>query len=256
MALRAGRSGRGPGGVSPVRARGAGRLALVAGLAVAASSCLSPAAPAELPAPRASLAGAGDGSGLPRVVARPTEALVRYAELCARCHGPEGAGDGFLARTLDPPPTDLRAPERRLAPARAHRAIARGVIGSGMKRFDHVLDETALWDMAFHVWSLPDGPAELARGAELFAAGCASCHGVPGAPGAHRLDDPARARLAPAEVAARLRARHGADVPRDEPDVDALVAYLYAFLYEPIDASASGSTRPAPAPATSTPETH
>lgn len=238
MALRATRSKRDPGGRSAARARGVGHLALIGGLAAVASACLPRVAPTAVGTPRAPLAGAEARAGLPRVVARPTEALERYAELCARCHGPGGAGDGYLAGTLDPPPTDLRAPARRLAPIRAHRAIERGVTGSSMKRFDHVLDETARWDMAFLVWSMPDDPAALARGAELYGARCAACHGAPGAPGAHRLDDPSRAERSPAEVEAILLEHRAAPIPEGARDRAALVAYLYAFLYEPIGVDA------------------
>jgi len=175
--------------------------------------------------------------GLPAAFARPAEAADAYAEYCARCHGEAGAGDGFLAGTLDPKPSDLRSLPPKVTPRRAYRAIERGVTGSSMKRFDHVLDAQARWDMAFLVWSMSQPSVDIARGAEAFADRCAGCHGVPGRPGRFRLDDPARADQTPAEVRRLLRKRHAADGVLDaDPDATldaALVAYLYTFLYEP-----------------------
>src|SRR5262249_58434235 len=43
-----------------------------------------------------------------------------YAQDCATCHGPSGAGDGPAARAMSPPPPDLRAHHATL-----HTAVGR-----------------------------------------------------------------------------------------------------------------------------------
>lgn len=226
-----------PGSRSPasrtIRRRAPRRSgARVLALALVIVGCArAPVAPA--PARTALATPEAVSEALPDVISRPALAAAHYGEYCARCHGPGGAGDGFLAPTLHPPPTNFLAPRPRSAPSRFERAIARGVTGSAMKRFDHVLDARARWDMAFLTWSLADRPADVARGAERFAERCASCHGLPGAPGRVRLDRPVLAALAPMELAQALRARHADDDVLAAEDEAAMVAYLYTFLYTP-----------------------
>ncbi len=90
------------------------------------------------------------------------KAALLYRDNCASCHGEKGAGDGPLARAMDPPPiafTDLaRARERSLASYFA--TIARGVDGTAMPGFAH-LDADSRWALAFYLGGFAF-PAELA----------------------------------------------------------------------------------------------
>ncbi len=90
-----------------------------------------------------------------------TKAGLLYRDNCASCHGEKGAGDGPLARAMDPPPiafTDLaRARERSLASYFA--TITRGVAGTAMPGFAH-LDADSRWALAFYVGGFAF-PAEL-----------------------------------------------------------------------------------------------
>jgi len=59
---------------------------------------------------------------------------------CANCHGPSGAGDGPVGKTLTPPPRDLRDASTYKNGANAA-SVARtlgGMQNSQMPRFDHL----------------------------------------------------------------------------------------------------------------------
>jgi len=85
--------------------------------------------------------------------------LSRGAQLfhaqCASCHGAQGRGDGPLAATLDPKPTDLtdhlRAQERSLFAL--HQVLSNGVTGTAMPSFGALPDDDR-WATAFFVGSL------------------------------------------------------------------------------------------------------
>ena len=99
-----------------------------------------------------------DGYGL-AVVPRKAPDLARgaqlYAQQCAGCHGAEGRGDGPLAATLDPRPTDFtdveRYRERTLYGL--YSTITHGVGGTAMKAWPGLPDADR-WALAFHVGSL------------------------------------------------------------------------------------------------------
>ncbi len=78
-----------------------------------------------------------------------------YAENCVQCHGASGQGDGPLATTLDPKPTDFTDParyrERTLYGLFS--TITHGVEGTSMKSWAG-LPESDRWALAFHVGSL------------------------------------------------------------------------------------------------------
>jgi high-affinity iron transporter len=98
-------------------------------------------------------------------------ARVRYAELCASCHGDAGAGDGPAGRGLDPPPASFRDRERAMAlsPFALFSTITYGIDGTGMIAFEPTLDADARWDLAFYVGSLGFGDGEIARGRALVS---------------------------------------------------------------------------------------
>jgi peroxiredoxin len=71
-----------------------------------------------------------------------------YAERCAVCHGPTGAGDGPAAPGLPRPPADLRAPHTG-----QHTAgdlfwwVSHGIARGGMPGFGGALSEEQRWDV-------------------------------------------------------------------------------------------------------------
>ncbi len=85
---------------------------------------------------------------------------VLYAQQCASCHGMEGRGDGPLAATLTPSPTDFtdleRYRERTLYGL--YSTITHGVEGTAM-RSHASLPEKDRWSLAFYVGQL--APAAL-----------------------------------------------------------------------------------------------
>lgn len=78
-----------------------------------------------------------------------------FSENCVTCHGANGAGDGKLAETLDPKPTDFVHSERiqGISPFQVFNTIRMGVQGTAMPSFQHISDKQA-WDLAFYVKSL------------------------------------------------------------------------------------------------------
>ncbi len=124
-------------------------------------------------------------------------AAALYRDNCASCHGETGAGDGPLARGMEPAPiafTDLaRARERSLASYFA--TITRGVEGTAMPGFGH-LDADSRWALAFHVGSFAF-PAELAaEGRRLWARDADLHEAIP--------DLETLTALTPADLAARI----------------------------------------------------
>jgi sulfur oxidation c-type cytochrome SoxX len=124
----------------------------------------------------------------------------RYAQLCARCHGEKGGGDGVIADYLDPRPRDLskgafmktKTPERLVA------SRMNGVPGTSMAPWGKVLGEDGAKELV--TWllanvtrggpqTLPKGrvvPAtnpvplsadSVARGEAVFLDRCWGCHG-------------------------------------------------------------------------------
>lgn len=95
-----------------------------------------------------------------------------YAQECAACHGPGGHGDGAQAAKLEPPPTDLTAPERaaQRTPFAFYQIISSGVEGTAMASFS-ALPEADRWALAFFVGTLPYSAADKAAGARLWQPG-------------------------------------------------------------------------------------
>jgi len=119
--------------------------------------------------------------------ARPAapDGRALYVQTCAPCHGPAGRGDGPEASSFAKRPPDLTAGV--LANVDEDRAIARlrdGLpltLGSEPRalegRLAHVEDVTG------HLKKLPDIDwRTVDRGAALFSANCAVCHGPFGQP--------------------------------------------------------------------------
>jgi mono/diheme cytochrome c family protein len=138
-----------------------------------------------------------------------------YGKQCAPCHGERGDGEGEAAYLLYPKPRDFTRGEYRLVSTwdgvptdeDLYRTISRGMPGSAMPPWAHLSEETR-WALVHYIKELsqrpleigsagePEGPGEAGTGLlalpqrpdstpelrerarELFAQGCASCHGA------------------------------------------------------------------------------
>ncbi|MCC7018795.1 MAG: c-type cytochrome [Ardenticatenales bacterium] len=182
------------------------------------------------------------GAPVPAYAADPAAGARRYGEHCTACHGADGAGDGPLSAGLQPPPPDWTADDalQHRSPAVLFQAIRRGVLGSSMKRFDHLLDPPATWDVVFHVWQLRVEPEMLRRGARDYARDCAACHGTAGVPDATArtpsLVRPDWVRLTRSQLVDLLVRSHPESSARTAgttdrgSDVAAIAEHLWSFL--------------------------
>ena len=140
-----------------------------------------------------------------------------YAAKCSACHGAEGNGQGEAAYLLYPRPRDFTRGEYRLVSTwdgvpsdeDLFRTISRGMPGSAMPSWADLPEETR-WALVHYVKSFSTRPLDVeetyvptqpyeegkgiiqvppqpeydaraeARAREVFARGCAPCHGVSG----------------------------------------------------------------------------
>jgi mono/diheme cytochrome c family protein len=140
-----------------------------------------------------------------------------YAKQCAACHGLNGKGDGEAAYLLYPRPRNFRTGSFRLVSTWERvptdddlfSTLSRGMPGSAMPSWEHLPEDTR-WALVAYVKSLIEKPITVApasdpppggdmgtgvirvptepkfdssareRARELFAEGCASCHGPTG----------------------------------------------------------------------------
>ena len=95
---------------------------------------------------------------------------------CANCHGAEGAGDGPLAGSLDPPPTPLANLEALWdqSPLDFYRKVTLGVAGTAMPSFEESLSEEERWAVSWYATQLR-GRRSAVNGASVFADACARC---------------------------------------------------------------------------------
>lgn len=127
-----------------------------------------------------------------------------FAQHCAVCHGPEGKGNGPAAPSLQPRPRDFSGAELKYrttpagtSPAAADilRTVRDGLAASAMPYFRDILSDSEQRAVVEHVRALmgasgpderpekvaprvPPDAASLQRGAALYGAACASCHGA------------------------------------------------------------------------------
>jgi len=98
-----------------------------------------------------------------------------YAQQCTSCHGMTGQGDGPLANSLNPPPTDFldRSRFRERTLLGLYNTITHGVQGTAMSSYPD-LDENERWSLAFYVGQLATTAAEQAVGEQLWQQGKAA----------------------------------------------------------------------------------
>lgn len=155
-------------------------VAIGCGFTIAVAACTTPGpspAVTRHTLPTASIAPA------PAFAADVQNGMRIFAAHCARCHGPQGAGDGPLASSLSPRPADWTLPGalRDRSPSRLFAAVRRGVLGSSMKRFDTVLDEPSTWDVVFYIFLRPSDVRSRTEPHAAYGRTCAGCHGPSGA---------------------------------------------------------------------------
>jgi len=119
---------------------------------------------------------------------------------CAACHGVTGDGNGEAAYLLYPKPRDFESGQYRLISTwegtptdeDLFRTISRGMPGSAMPSWGH-LPERTRWGLVHHVKSLARNPWEVPAAAEPASRG-ASGRGVIQVPPEPAFDEAARAR--------------------------------------------------------------
>jgi mono/diheme cytochrome c family protein len=131
---------------------------------------------------------------------RPATPKDQYAQLCARCHGEKGDGEGVAAANLLPRPRVFTNAKffNWLPEERAYKAIREGVPGTAMPPFGKILDEAdakALFAFVRKTFigaertqpavarQVPEknpvaySAESVQRGKDVFAERCYGCHG-------------------------------------------------------------------------------
>ncbi len=106
-----------------------------------------------------------------------------YREQCIQCHGVAGRGDGAKAKHLTGPPTANlgdRAALDDVSPEDMFRKIAIGVAGTGMPEYAEALSPEDRWAVTTYIGTFRADQGRVRGGEGLYAAHCASCHGVSG----------------------------------------------------------------------------
>lgn len=100
-----------------------------------------------------------------------------YRRYCEQCHGIAGAGDGPLAGTLDPPPTDLTDDQalRTVSPVDFFRKVNVGVAGTAMPGFGGQLGLADRWALALYASTLRFSQDERDVGAAILKKECPGC---------------------------------------------------------------------------------
>ena len=145
-----------------------------------------------------------------------------YHAYCARCHGPDGRGEGRDASLFPEPPRNLRdgvldryETDTLVRRIRDGRALALTLDPTALRARLQQIDA-----LQAHMRRIPtiDWPAAH-RGQELYAGACESCHGEGGesaAPGRRDLADPSlQQRLDDDAILRPVRRGHGSAQPFD-----------------------------------------
>lgn len=84
---------------------------------------------------------------------------VFFAENCTSCHGPQGAGNGILAKTFSPPPADLltEAHTARHTAGDFFHWLTYGIAETGMPGFAGKLSEEDRWDTVNYLHAMSRG---------------------------------------------------------------------------------------------------
>ncbi len=100
-------------------------------------------------APKAEAAKANPIKSNPTSIQRGSKS---YDQLCASCHGTKALGDGIVAATLEPKPTNLKAMSGRHSDGDFAWKIANG--RGAMPAWNTALDENQIWDLVNFIQNL------------------------------------------------------------------------------------------------------
>jgi high-affinity iron transporter len=105
----------------------------------------------------------------PRRVPDLKAANALFSQQCVSCHGISGQGDGLLAASMEPPPTDFTDRQRYQdrTVLGLYNTITHGLEGTAMQPYTS-LDEAQRWALAFYVGQLATTQEEQAAGDLLF----------------------------------------------------------------------------------------
>ncbi len=113
---------------------------------------------------------------------QPLEGKTSYLTNCASCHGVSGQGDGASASGLSVKPAALGQydviAERSLL--ELFDITKNGRMQQMMPPWKNQLSDQEIWNTVAYAWSLHTSAQEIAAGAAVYAANCATCHGVDG----------------------------------------------------------------------------
>ena len=110
-------------------------------------------------------------STVPRSAPDLKRAQQLFADNCASCHGENGQGDGPLAASLDPAPTDFSDVERYRDRTLygLYSTITLGVGGTSMQPYLTQLNENERWALAFYVGQKAISTNDENKGAEAWS---------------------------------------------------------------------------------------
>jgi mono/diheme cytochrome c family protein len=128
-----------------------------------------------------------------------TDAKTTFTNLCARCHGDKGDGQGKVAWYIDPSPRDFTKPGFMASKPRTRfvTSIEEGVGGTSMPPWKRILKEEQIGGVLDYVMqnfakepfkelkarNIPEknpvasSSESIARGEQIFQMRCAGCHG-------------------------------------------------------------------------------
>jgi mono/diheme cytochrome c family protein len=100
-----------------------------------------------------------------------------YAEKCSPCHGVSGMGDGEQGKQLPVTVAAFALPEtaHKASPASWFTTVSQGNLDRFMPPFTS-LSEQERWDVVSYALTLHATPDMIAKGKNLFEAGCRECH--------------------------------------------------------------------------------
>jgi len=105
----------------------------------------------------------------PRQAPDSKRAAALYQQLCVKCHGADGHGDGPEGKTLDPRPANFHDATRmgKRSVYGLYNTISLGVARTGMVGFSQLSDDDR-WSMAFYVSNIHNLPDRLDLGRKLW----------------------------------------------------------------------------------------
>jgi len=113
--------------------------------------------------------GGYDVTVTPRAAPDLRAATTLFSQQCVSCHGLTGQGDGPLAASMDPPPTDFTERARYLdrTVMGLYNTVTQGLDGTAMQAYTE-LDDAQRWALAFYVGQMATSAAEQDSGAAQF----------------------------------------------------------------------------------------